>query len=212
MARFSTLWTEVRRAVGQRADIDTEIKAAMNDAVVDLILMFKIRQAIDSVTFLPDATEGAHTLDPTVLDVISVRDDTNNVLLTPGDYMDYAQFDPTDTDEFGTPTMWFVDKDKLYLYNAIPDGTDTITYRYLRRFAVMTGATDTFPLPREWERPAKLLAKSYVLELLGQSEKALAAHQQAMAISNMRVQQGGWGEKLKGDNRIDIGQYNDEGF
>lgn len=213
MANFSVLWQEVRTAIGERTDIDTEIKTALNDAVVDLVLMFPIRQAVVSETFTTSENVTEYELNDTCLDVITVRNDTDAELLESGDYLEYATLDFEDSDSTGTPTLWFVDGDNLYLYNSTPDDTGfEITYRYVRRYADMSDDEDTFPLPREWERPAKLLAKSYIFELLGQNEKAIAAYQQGIAIAGSRKKVGGWGELLRGDNRIDLGAHLDRDF
>jgi hypothetical protein len=182
MATFSGLWQEVRTAIGERTDIDTNIKSAVNDAMVDLVLMFRIREMISSTTDTTSEGENALELDTNVYDVISVRNDDDDVTLEKGDWHEYDNLDNDDSDAYGTPTKWFVDGMNLILYSQTPDDSDfSITYRHLSRPDDMINNTDAFPLPREWERPCKLLAKSYVFELLGQNEKAVAAYQQMTA-------------------------------
>jgi hypothetical protein len=209
------MWKEVRKGIGGRTDLDTELKQALNDAVVDLVLTFRVRQAVASETFTTETDTYAYDLNSYCLDVITVRNDTDAVLLDSGDYISFASVDYADSDATGTPSLWFVDGTQLYLYNSTPDNTGfSITYRYLKRYAEMTDDNDVFPLPREWERPSKLFAKSYMFELLGQNEKAIAAYQQGVAIARSRVLEGGWGEKLRGDNRVDMGYttMQDEGY
>jgi hypothetical protein len=214
MANFGVLWAEVKKGIGDRSDLDTEIKAALNDAVLDLILQFRIRQAVEQEIIVTSDLVYEYPLNPNCMDVITVRNDTDAVLLDKGDYTSFASIDFADADSTGTPSLWFVDMDSLFLYNSTPDDTGfEITYRYVKRFPPMAADADTFPIPREWERPAKLWAKSYVLELLGQSEKAMAAYAQGTAVAASRKREGAWGELLRGDNRIDMGlNYDQEGY
>jgi hypothetical protein len=207
------MWTEVRLAIGNRTDIDTEIKRAVNDATIDVVLQFRVRQMIQKASFTTSYDTSVYSLDANCLDVIDVRNDTDAVMLEKGDYLSYASTNFEDTNSLGTPSMWVVDGTSLALFNSPPDDTDfDITYRYLRRPALMSADANIFPLPREWERPTKLFAKSYVFELLGQAEKAMAAHAQGTAIARSRKGEAAWGELHRGDNRIDLGQYSDEGF
>jgi hypothetical protein len=204
------MWQEVRKGIGDRRDIDTEIKAAVNDAMVDVSLMFRINELIRNETITTSDGVNAYDLTTEAYDVISVRNDDDEVLLEPGDYASYAATSYGDSDANGTPTLWFVENRQLYLYNNTPDDSDfDLTYRYIYRNADMTDGS-TFPLPREWERPVKLFAKSYIFELLGQNEKAIAAHQQGMAIANSRRQFSGLREIYKGDNRIDMSNNNSD--
>lgn len=213
MSTFSTLWQEVRLGIGNRKDIDTEIKAAMNDAVIDIVMTFKIRQAVAHETVTTDAEVSQYELNENCLDVISVRNDTDAVPLTKGDKLDYDSHDYEDADSTGTPNFWFVDEDSIYFYGSTPDDTGfELTYSYVKRFEDMSGDSDAFPLPREWERPAKLFAKSYVFELLGQNQKAVAAYQQGVAVARTRKAADAWGELLRGDNRINMSSVSDEGF
>jgi hypothetical protein len=80
-----------------------------------------------------------------------------------------------------------------------------MTYRYMAKPTNMTANTDTFPLPREWERPTKLLAKSYVFEMLGQSQEAVAAFQQMMAIAGTRKPYRYWEQIHSKDSRMNFG-------
>jgi len=215
MSSFGTLWQEVRTSIGERTDIDTIIKTALNDAVIDLTMTFRIRQAIASDTLITSAGVSKYELKDNCIDVITVRNDTDAELLSPGDYLEYASLDHEDVDSLGTPLKWFVDADDIYLYSNTPDDSSfEITYRYVKRFSDMSDDTDLFPLPREWERPAKLFAKSYVFELLGQNDKALRAYQQGTAIAGSRKKAGAWSELLRGDNRIHVvrASYSDEGY
>ena len=176
MSNFATIWHEVRLGIGKRLDIDDEIKAAVNDAVIDLTMTFRIRQAVYGEEFDTVSGTNAYELNSTCLDVIDVRNETETTMLSPGDFLDFGNQDYEDSDSFGEPSLWFVKGTELYLYSNTPgDDGYVITYRYVRRFAAMSGDDDLFPLPREWERPSKLLAKSYIFELLGQNEKAIAA-------------------------------------
>ncbi len=196
MAQFAALWAEVKKSIGDRIDLDTEIKSAVNDATVDLGMMFPIRQLIIKASFTTETGVSQYELDTAVLDVIDVRNDTDVVLLSKGDSREYDFLDYANADKTGTPKKWFVDGNNLIIYNSTPDTTGfTISYRYLLRVADMSSDTDPFPLPRQWERPAKLLAKSYMFELLGQSQQAVSAHQQMMATVVTRKSVNYW-EKI----------------
>jgi hypothetical protein len=178
------MWQEVRKGIGGRTDIDTEIKNALNEATLDISMMFRIRELIQfGSADMVDGNTVLDTLGDDILDVISVRDDTDAVPLKHGTIEQFDSLDYEDTDSEGTPTQWVVDGSYLRVFNPTPDdGGNTISYRYVTRLTEMTADTTPFVLPREWERPAKLLAKSYVFELLGQNEKAIAAFQQMQAL------------------------------
>jgi hypothetical protein len=189
MSTFADIYNEVKLGTGNRSDIIDNIKQAVNEATLDMLLMFRIRHFIESTTITTSSTAGVATyaLDETVYDILTVRDDDNDVPLTPGDTLEYDSIPRSSSSDYGTPTKWLIDGRNLVLYNNVPDDSEfSITYRYLRRLTPMSTDSDTFPLPFEWERPTKLLAKSYVFELLGQNEKALAAYQQAMAVASTR--------------------------
>jgi hypothetical protein len=215
MAEFSTLWQEVRLSIGQRLDIDTEIKAAVNDAMVELPLLFDIPEAQGSATFTTVAETNTYDVTDTVKEIISVRNVTDAVPLTLGDAEDMSKTDFEDADQVGTPTKWYPayrpNQAYIILYANTPDDSDfEIRYQYIKRFADMADDTDVFPYPREWERPLKLLAKSYVLELLGQSDKALQAFQQCTGVVNMRTGPRGRADIERGDNRINFDARDEE--
>ena len=69
----------------------------------------------------------------------------------------------------------------------------------------MSDNTDVYPLPREWERPNKLLAKSYVFEVLGQGDMAAAAYQQMTAIVGARHSEGYYEKINAKDSTVDFG-------
>jgi hypothetical protein len=152
--------------------------------------MFRIRQQTRQVTFNGSGGVNSELLDPNVLDVLSVRDDDTPRLLTQGDMTEFQRTDSANEDIQGEPTKWVVDGDTLYVYLNTPDISYQFTYRYLHRPPDMTSNTDLFPLPREWERPCKLLAKSYVFGILGQPERAMAAYQEMLTHVQMRRPEG----------------------
>lgn len=196
MAQFSTLWHEVRKSIGDRTDLDTEIKSAVNDAVVDIGMIFRIRELVSRATFATEEGLNRYALDDNVLDVITARNDTDTIPLVKGDRHEYDSLDYGNSAKYGTPRKWFVDGNDLVIYASTPDVSGyTVSYRFLLRKPAMVEDTDSFPLPRQWERPTKLLAKSYVLEILGQSDEAVAAYQQMMATVGARKSVGYW-EKI----------------
>ncbi|MHC4337389.1 MAG: phage adaptor protein [Planctomycetota bacterium] len=193
MATFGTLWQEVRKGTGDRDDIDTEIKSSFNDAIVDISLMFPIREILTNAVLTTDTNVNKYALEDAVLDVVSVRNNTDAVPLTKGDWYEFDSLDYGDTTKTGTPTRWFVDGNDLTVYADTPDGTGfEISYRYIKRATDLVDDADLFSLPREWERPTKLLAKSYVFELLGQRNEAVAAFQQMTAVVSGRKSVGYW--------------------
>lgn len=203
MAVFSDLWQEVRTAVGEREDIDAIIKSAVNDAMVDLILLFHIRQGVLSVTQITAQLTNLYSLEDNVLDVINVRNDTDSVPIEKGDWYEY---DSMDLSAEGTPTKWFVEGNYLVLYSNSPDADGiTFTYRYMYRPEDMVDNADPYPLPREWERPNKLLAKSYVFEVLGQSDMAAKAYQQMTAIVGARHTDSYYEKINAKDSSVDFG-------
>ena len=211
MAVFSSLWQEVRKGTGDREDLDTEIKSAVNDAVIDISGMFPIRQLVSPETLVTEEGINAYELDDTVVvDVLNVRNTTDTVPLVKGDWYEYDSADFANSNSYGAPRKWFVQGISLYLYSSTPDGSEReITYRYIRRVPDMVEDTDPFQLPREWERPVKLLAKSYVFELLGQNEKAIASYQQMLAVAGSRKASEYW-EKIKAKtSSVDFGYYAD---
>ncbi len=187
MATFEEMYGEVRKSIGNRTEIDTEIKCAVNDAMVDIAMMFRMRTRTLSKTIILQNGINAYELDAAVLDVISVRNVTDDTPVHKGDYLEFATLDNDNSDDYAVPTKWFVDGNYLYLYNATPDDSeDEFIYRYLDKPPDMVNSGDVFPLPREWVRPTKLLAKSYVFELLGQGQEAVQAYQQMVAIVSAR--------------------------
>jgi hypothetical protein len=209
------MWQEVRKSIGDRRDLDTELKKAMNEATQDIAAMFRVRNVIQNGSFTTTEGVATYSLGDEVYDVINARNDTDDVPLFPGDQTEYDALPANDSDDYGTPNKWFVDGEDLIIYNAVPDDTNfDITYRYIYRLPDMVGDTTVFPLPREWERPAKLLAKSYMFELLGQSDKAIAAYQQAVAIGAARHNDKYFRDIHNQDARADFSSpyHSDQGF
>ena len=208
MSNFGDMWQEVRLSVGDRKDIDTEIKSALNDAMIDIGMMFRIRQLITPNTITTTEGDTEYVLATEVLDVINVRNDDKHIPLEKGDSHEYDSLEHDNSDKYGEPRKWFVDGNNLVLYNQTSDDSEfSVTYRYVLRLSDMINNADVFPLPREWVRPTKLLAKSYVFELLGQGDKALAAFQQMSAtVATRNI--GGYYEKIHAKtSSVDFGYY-----
>ena len=197
MATLSTIRTRVKFQLGGKANIDTQIDDNINSAIYQLIMEMKPQEKWAEVILETNTTTATAeyafnqstggvwgaaqtaTLED-VLAILMVRNDTKDVEIRRGGNHDYnnSRNDTTVSGNTGDPHAWTRRGNTFVLYNRLPNTTArSLTVTYLQRPAELTADTNTFPLNREWERPAELLATAFVWQDLNNPQMAAARMQ-----------------------------------
>jgi hypothetical protein len=177
MTTLATIRTRVKFQLGGRSNIDTRIDDNINAAIYQLIMEMKPQEMQTEVILKPNTSTataeyafndstatvwatGQDTATTDVLAILMVRDDTDDVEITRGGLVDYnrARQDTTTASNTGKPRRWTRRANTLILYDKLPDtSARTLTVTYLKRPTELSADADTFPLNREWEKPAEYL-------------------------------------------------------
>jgi hypothetical protein len=152
---------------GGKTQIDDTIDDNINEAILQLIQEVRPHEVTTSTTFSMVANQAAYTFNVTGSDVgvtdlfavIMVRDDTEDWEIKQGSEREYNRLrqDTSVTATTGNPHRWARIGNSLYLYNKIPDATNTVEIFYLQRPTTMDASND-FPLNEEWRKPVERLA------------------------------------------------------
>jgi hypothetical protein len=172
--------------IGGRGNVDSLVESRVNRATLHVTVANMPHEMRADTTVTTSEGTPAYTLVSDCYAIREVRNDTDEVIISPGTLRDYASSGWT---TYGTPTLWIREGNQIVLYHSIPDdnGGDnyTIRYWYLKRPSYMDDTTDTFPLNYEWEEPVALLAASKVLSLLNEPEGAMAKYQEYEAETTL---------------------------
>lgn len=180
MTTFLQLQQEVQYRVRQRADLSTFVKAKINEAMLDVMLLVEPPEFFSTQAITTAAGTVSYNLlaSSSVLAVLGVTNTSTNVTLEDRRLLrgDWREFDDMDQDTSaernqGRPRKWFRYANTINFYDKIPDDNDGSNYsirvRTLLRPTELSADADTFPLKLEWQEPVVLRATWKMFGLLG---------------------------------------------
>lgn len=184
MTTFLQLQTEVLYRIRQRSDLTTFIKAKLNEAVLDVMLLVEPPEFFSSETFTTSEGTVSYNLQGSedALAIVGVANISTNITLEDRRLVrgDHREFDDMDADltaarNQGRPRKWFRYANTINFYDKVPDDNDgnnwSIRVRYLLRPDTMSADADVFPLELEWQEPVVLRAVWKLFGILGDPER-----------------------------------------
>lgn len=173
--------SEQRDATG-RKDKDTAFIRAVNNAVIELVYKLRMKEFHDTNTFSTVVDTYEYALDADEFAVVSVRDLTNNVPLSPKEILQLDQVAKDLTTGVGAPSRWALWEGNILLFDEIPDAVYSMQRRSLKRPTLLTVTTSTLPTQEEWDDLITLLAISKAFLSIGQAEEAIKYRQNVDAL------------------------------
>lgn len=167
---FTQATEEVKIAVANRTDIDTQIERALNFAYIDVATTFRhyelevLRQAT-----LTSAVR-RYTLPSDLRTILSVRDDTNGCKL---EKVNYTEFDVQATRGSG-PAKRYARFGNIIELDPTPAAAATLLLRHTLRVPEVSGSS-VFLTSAEWDEAIVLGAIWRIMKRLNEHEKAESA-------------------------------------
>lgn len=171
---LANLLTECEDATG-RKDKGTSFTRAVNSAVIELIFKVRMSEFHNTKAFSTAANTIGYALDANEFAIISVRDLTNNLPLTPKEILQLDDISADHTVGAGDPSKWTLWKSDILLFEEIPDGVLSMQRRGLKRPTKLVDPDDVLATPDEWDDVVTTLAISKAFVAIGRMEEATAA-------------------------------------
>lgn len=190
MATLTSLKTEVQLEIGQRTDLTTQLEAAINRAIIEVVMLVLPPEQFTTfdITGVQDqANYDIKTTHRTLAIIGVINNDANGPRkrLKRGHWREFDEMDTSGTDAQGVPNSWFRYGNEIFLYNRIPEGSEDITVRILQRPAALTTGSSAFPLGLEWEDPVIARASFKMLTLLGMRDRATLKNEEFMQAAGV---------------------------
>ena len=205
MARMTAqdIVTEVRLHLGGETTetlTDNQILRWVNRSYIDLSSAYDFNEleATTPITTSSGTAEYVCTVTD-MLGIISVIDDTNNVLLYPWDRWMYDRSTQGSASTItGTPVYWFIsgvagtNNNKQFTFYPTPAGTYTINIIYQKKptelIITPAASVTSSALPEPWDEVLVLLAASRGWRALGDDDKSYKAKLAANDASKIAEQ------------------------
>ena len=183
-----TLETEVKLALGNRTDVDTQITNWVKRGYQHLTQTVEFPEAETLATQVLVVGQRAYALPTDFFSMYTVRDSTNERRI--------LQISPTDYQMLNTTTQTKPDRysvfNNFYNVHATPDATDTHQLRYRKMFPELSLITSIHELPEVWEQPIINFAIAFGMEALNEIERAAYYRGSARAFINEQQPRLAW--------------------